>query len=96
MSLVNEETAVRIMVYNIRDLNPDAVKFVPTPNDIKSILLYLKTRSYSTLMYVYGHKFLLEILNVFEEHENYEECANITAQINNHNRILQDSIPTRL
>jgi hypothetical protein len=93
--VINGETAVRIMIYEIREKNPDAVKFVPKTNDVKSILLYLKTRKYDTIMYLYGHKFLLEILEMYETHENFEECAEIVKQIKAHNELTKDNISTK-
>jgi hypothetical protein len=93
---VNEETVIRLMIYEIREKNPDSVKFVPTPGDVKSILLYMKTRNYNTIMYIYGHRFLLEILNMFEDHENFEECEEIVKQIKTHNEFLKDNLPTKI
>lgn len=94
-AIINEETAVRLMVYEIRDRNPEAVKFVPKTTDIKSILLHMKTRKYDTLMYLYGYKFLLEVLNLFEKNENYEECSHIVKQIERHNTLVNEKIPTK-
>lgn len=91
----SQETAVRIMVYEIRERNPDAVQFVPRTSDIKSILLCLSTKKYSTIMYMYGYTFLLEILKLYEEYENYEECGEIIKQIEDHNKLITDKIPTR-
>lgn len=93
--MINSESAIRLMVYEIRERNPDAVKFVPKTRDIKTILLNMQTRKYDTIMYLYGHKFLLEILKMFEENENYEECDHIVKQIKSHNEIIKDKIPTR-
>lgn len=83
------------MIYEIREKNPDAVKFVPKTNDVRSILLYLKTRKYDSIMYLYGHQFLLEILEMFEMHENFEECAEIVKQITAHNELVKDNISTK-
>jgi len=94
-SSTNEDTAVRIMIYEIRERNPSAVKFTVTPGDVKTILLYLKTRKYDTIMYLYGHPFLLEILKMFEENENYEECSEIVKQIKEHNKLFENNISTK-
>lgn len=90
----NEETAVRIMIYEIREQNPASVRFVVTPGDVKTILLYLKTKKYDTIMYLYGHPFLLEILKTFEKYENYEECNEIVKQINAHNDLFENKLKT--
>lgn len=92
INLVAAETAVRIMIYEIRERNPSAVRFIPKTADVKSILLFLKTKKYDTIMYLYGHKFLLEIMNMYEECENYEECAEIKRQIERHNELLNDNL----
>ena len=54
----SEETYTRIMIYEIRERNPAAVGFVPTSQDVKSILFHLKTKRYCTVMYLYGTAFL--------------------------------------
>jgi hypothetical protein len=95
-SVPNEETVVRIMIYEIREINPDAVRFTVKSDDVRSILLYMRTRKYDTIMYAYGYKFLLEIMKMFEKHENYEECKEIKRQIEEHNKLLFDSIPTNI
>lgn len=83
------------MIYEIRERNPEAVKFVPRTSDVKCILLHLKTKKYDTIMYLYGHKFLLEILAMYEEHENYEDCSEIVKQIKAHNELVNDNISTK-
>jgi len=93
--MINDETAVRIMIYEIRDKNPGLVPFVVTPELVKSMLFYLQTRKYDTIMYIYGYKFLLAIMHMFEEAENYEECQEILNQIEYHNKVLKDDIPTK-
>ena len=45
-------------------------------------------------MYNFGHKFLLGILELFEEAENYEECEEIIKHIKEHNKLLEENIPT--
>jgi len=92
---MKDETLIRIMVYEIREKHPDAVRFNPTPKDIKSILLYMQTRKYDKIMYMYGYKFLLKILELFEDVENYEECFQIVEQIRKHNNLINDNIPTK-
>jgi hypothetical protein len=94
-NIASEETLVRIMIYEIRERNPKAVGFVPTTQDVKSILFHLKTKRYSTIMYLYGTEFLLEILNMCEENENFEDCAEIVKQIKKHNEQLNDNVPTK-
>jgi transcription elongation factor GreA-like protein len=93
--MMNDETFIRIMIYEIRERNPEVVKFVPTTQDVKSILLCMQTRKYDTIMYMYGYKFLLEILKLYEESENYEECLQIVEQIKKHNGLINDKIPTK-
>ena len=92
---ITELTAIRIMIYEIRESNPNAVRFVVTPRDVSTVLLYMKTQKYDTLMYLYGHPFLLEIMRIFESAENYEECAEIVKQIEAHNSLYENNITTK-
>lgn len=79
---VNERTIVRIMLYEIRERNPDSIKFIIKDRVVTMILLCLKTRRYDSIIHLYGKNFLLEILKMFEENENFEECVHIINQIN--------------
>lgn len=90
---VTDEQIVRILIYEIRDRYPDVVNFIVTPQDVKSILLYLITKKYDTIMYLYGYKFLIGILKMYEEYENFEECAEIIKQIKEHNIYFKEEIP---
>lgn len=92
---VGGETAVRMMIYEIRARNPDAVRFAVTPGDVRSILLCMATERYDTVMYAYGHAFLLEVLRLHEECERYDACAEMKRQIERHNDAMGDDRPTR-
>ena len=92
---VTAEPAVRIMIYEIRERNSNAVRFIPKTHDVKTILLLLHTKKYDTIMYLYSHAFLLEIMNMYEECENYEECDEIKKQIERHNKMLNDNLETK-
>ena len=86
-------------VYNLID---EIEKFISDnyPNvifhnsDRKSLILYLVTKNYITLMYVFGYKFLMILLELFELKENYEECKNIVDGIQKHNTLLNDNLST--
>ena len=91
----NHETLVRILVYEIRLRNPKAVKFIVNTSTVKSILLHLKTQKFDVLMYLYGHPFVIELLKILEEYEEYEMCAEIKRQIEEHNALVKDCLPTR-
>jgi hypothetical protein len=89
-----EKTMTRILVYNIRDSNPDAVKFVVNESAINSILLYLKCKKYTTLLLCFGHLFLLELLYKYEELELYEDCQLIVNAINDINKTVNSDLET--
>ena len=92
---INSTTAVRIMCYDIFERNPEIKGFIVTPDIVNSLLFCLEARKYDTIMYTFGYKFLLEILKMFEEVENFEECNEIKKQIELHNVELIDNIPTK-
>lgn len=62
--------------------------------DRKSITLYITTQNYTTLMYVFSHRFLLLLLEFFELNEDYEECEEIKHQILEHNKLMKDNLAT--
>ena len=71
-------------------------KFIFYNQDRKSLIFYVTTEKYSSLMYVFGHRFLLLLLEFFEMKEMYEECEEIKKQILSHNELLNDNISTFL
>ena len=91
----NELTAVRIMVLEIRHRRPGAVKFVPDDGAIKSILLNVLTDNFSTIMYCYGHAFLLGMLELFEEAGNYEACRKMKDAVESHNVLFGECLVTK-
>lgn len=95
MFKITDEQIVRIMIYEIRDKHPEAVKFIVTPENVKTVLLYLVTKKYDTIMYLFGHEFLLKIMNMYEGYENYEVCDDIVKQIQLHNTMFDENIPTK-
>ena len=72
---------IRILCYEIRERHKEAVDFVVNEYVVKNLSFYLKIKRYDSIMYHLGHKFLLGILELFEEAENYEECQEIFKQI---------------
>lgn len=95
-SIKSEVTLTRILIYNIRETNPDAVKFVVNESTVKSLLFALKIQSYDTILYSYGHLFLLELLKKFEELEKYEDCHLIITTILEHNKYTYDNLTTKI
>lgn len=81
---IKNTTAVRIMIYEIRESNPALVKFVVTPIIVHDILLLLQIKGYTAMIKSYGYEFVLAILKMFEEVENYEECKIILDAANGH------------
>ena len=78
---VSDETNVRILLYEIRDRNPNAIKFNITTNDVTSILFYMKIKHYHTISLLYGELLVNEILKIYEEYENFEECQIIKNEL---------------
>lgn len=93
---INSETAVRLLIYEIRERNPDAVKFAPKTQDIRTILLLLSTKRYSSIMYLYGRQFLFEVLKLYEEFENFEQCQEILSQVRTHDELFDDDVLSKM
>jgi len=74
---IPEKTAVRIMIYEVRDRRPEAVKFIVDDSAVTELLEYLKSRDYRDIIRVFGHEFTAGVMRLFEEYENYEECRHI-------------------
>lgn len=83
------------MIYEIRDRKPELVRFVVDEWVVTSIHSYMETRRYELLMCCYGHQFLLEIMKMFEDAENYEECDEIVRQINTFNKLISEKLTTK-
>lgn len=92
---LTEKLLIRILIYELRDKNPNSVTFVVDDATVNSVLLHLKTDKYTTLLYTYGSQFLLELLNYYEDLEMYEKCALIKETIESHNKLANDVLPTR-
>ena len=90
----SQKTIIRVLCYEIRVRNTDAVKFTIDDKCIESLTLYLTTHKYDTIMYLYGHGFLIELLKMYEECEKYEECQLIVCDIMTHNKIHNDNLKT--
>jgi hypothetical protein len=91
----NSETLTRILLYEIRERNPNAIRFVISPSVVKTVLLHIVLKNFDTLMYIYGHQFLIELLKVYEEFEVYENCDEIKKQIELHNKLTNDKLKTK-
>ena len=78
-----------------RRYHEDAIQFQVTAGDLNQIGVYLFTGNYKRLMYEYGHKFLLSVLDRAEREERYLTCASIKLQIEWHNKLLNDNLPTQ-
>jgi len=94
-NIKSEITLTRLLIYELRHRNPDCVKFLVDESMIKSILFALKIKSYDTILYSYGHKFLIELLKYFEELEKYEDCHFIKETILEHNKYANDNLTTK-
>lgn len=74
---------VRILIYEIRDKNPEAVKFIVSANEVETISKNLIEKKYDVLIKLYGKDFVNGILKMHEEYENFEECSIIINKIKN-------------
>jgi len=64
--------------------------------EIKSFAVTLEMNQFSTIMYLYGYKILIGLIECYKQDENYEKCAEIVKQIQAHNALVNDSVPTQL
>ena len=83
---------VDIIIKFVIDNNPDTIKFQVTPNDKIRIAECIGKKEFDTMMYLYGHGFLLEVLSYFEGIEEYEQCMAIKESIRNHNKRNKDNL----
>lgn len=75
---------------------PDCIRHSMTGENIENIARYMKEGRFQKIMYMFGHRYLLAILQCFTEQEKYELCDKIVKAINNHNQTVKDKIPTSL
>jgi len=75
---MTELTQVRILMLEIRSRIDQHV----TINDsiVKSLCLHLKTRKYDTIKLIHGDEFMRALIQLYEESELYEECAEMIRQ----------------
>ena len=80
----------------IQKNHPDCIRHSMAGEDIERIAGYIKEERFEKIMYMFGHRYLLAILQCFTEQEKYELCNKIVKAINNHNATVNDKIPTAL
>ena len=91
--------AVRIndmedLVLTIKHTSPGVVWFNVDRKNAKLLVLYVETGKWETIMYLFGHCFLMALLAHYEQDEDYEKCAGIIDAVHAHNRLANDSLPT--
>jgi hypothetical protein len=75
---------------------PDYITHSLIGREIERMAGYMKDSRFEKIMYLYGYKYLLAILQYFTDQEKYELCSKIVKAINNHNATVNDKIPTSL
>ncbi|RYD58671.1 MAG: hypothetical protein EOP56_03530 [Sphingobacteriales bacterium] len=60
----------------------------------KDIIFNITLHQFDTLMYAYGHKMLMCLLDYFTMVEDYLKCAAIVRQVRLHNSFFGDKLPT--
>ncbi len=85
---------VGVIVGQIKKKNPESVRFnVSDENNIRSIYFYIQAGNFDTLMYMFGHGFLIELLHYYEQEQEFETCAKIVERIKYHNELVHDNLP---
>ena len=88
------EAEVSKMIEKIKARNPNAVTFAINDNTIKSILKSLTSEDFFSILYLYGHPFLMEILRIYEKRQKFESCVKIRKTVEEHNRNTKDNLST--
>ena len=63
---------------------------------IHKIIRYIQLDNYNQMIFDFGENVCLIVLKFFEENEQYDTCAEILKQIENHNCTVGTQIRTRL
>ena len=61
----------------------------------REIVFRIYNKEYFSILYLCGHIHLLILLEYFEKLEEYEVCSLIIDTIDEHNKLVNDKIPTK-
>lgn len=64
--------------------------------DVEQIIKLIERDDYNQLLFDYGEKYCLIILDFFEKKEEYDTCSEIVKQIYIHNQVTGSEYRTRL
>lgn len=84
------------IVEYIEDNYPNNVNFVVDNYTINIIAKGLRENRYENILYSFGIRFLLSILEFFIKEEEYEKCSKIVEEIQIHNSCFKSNLPTSL
>ncbi len=77
----------------IRERDPNAVRFnAADENNIRSIYFYIQSGNFETLMLMFGHPFLIQLLRYYEHEQEFETCAKIVERIKRYNELAKDNL----
>lgn len=68
----------------------------PQKWDLEQVLKYIERDDYNQLLFDYGERYCLIVLDLFEQVEWYETCAEVVKQIETHNMVANTNFKTSL
>lgn len=74
-------------------------EYVPNPPDKEIqgwILHHLKNKSFNTILLNYGIRYLLIVLSMLEDFQNFQDCSKVLELINNYNKYYGRKYPTHI
>lgn len=64
--------------------------------DVEQLIKLIELENYNQILFDYGEKYCLIILDFFEKEELYATCSEIVSQIYKHNQVTGSKYKTRL
>lgn len=71
------------------------VKNTPPNECYKIMIKHISKRNYLQILYSMGYRYLLILMDFFEQREDYAKCSLILSTIHNHNKVSGSNIRTR-
>ena len=72
------------------------LKNMPPADYYEKMIELIEKRNYLQILYGMGYKYLLILMDFFDEREEYDKCSLILSTIHNHNKISGDNLNTSL
>ncbi len=68
----------------------------PPSNYYEKMIELIEKNNYLQILYGFGYKYVLILLDFFEDRNEFDKCAIILETIENHNLISGDNLKTKL